>query len=192
MLNLNFHSKLNPKPGTLLIAEPFTDDEYFRRSVVFLCNHDEEGTLGFVLNNYLEIDFNDLSAEKLDITTRVSIGGPVDTNNIYYLHRYGNKIEDSIKITEEYWLAGNYHQLIELLKKEKEPEKFARFFLGYSGWTKNQLEEEIKNKFWIVMDLSPDFQLMDTFVDDLWKDSLSQLGGRFEMFKHFPLNPNNN
>jgi putative transcriptional regulator len=192
LLNFNFQSTLKPKQGTLLIAEPFADDDYFRRSVVLVCNHNKKGTFGFVLNNYIEVDFNELSEEKLKISTRVSVGGPVDTNNLYFIHRYGERIEDSIKITDEFWLAGDYQKLIKLLRKEKEPEKFARFFLGYAGWTENQLEQEIKKKFWVVMDLSPEIQLMDTMIEDLWNDCLTRLGRRYEIFKHFPLNPNNN
>lgn len=192
LIDLDFNTTQKPKPGALLIAEPFASDDYFRRSVVLICDYNEKGSFGFVLNNYLEVEFNELSEEKLDINTRVSIGGPVDTNNLYYIHRYGDRVKDSFKINKELSLGGDYKQLMALLRSEKNPEKKARFFLGYAGWTEKQLDQEIENKFWVVMNPKSNSSLMDTSVASLWKECLNQLGGRYKVFTHFPINPNNN
>lgn len=192
MIDLDFNTTLPPSNGALLIAEPFANDDYFRRSVVLICDYNEKGCFGFVLNNYLELDFNELSEEKLDINTRVSIGGPVDTNNLYFIHRYGNQIENSIQINNDLYLGGDYKQLIHLLRQEKTPEKFARFFLGYAGWTENQLDQEIESNFWVVMNPESSLELMDTSTPTLWSQCLNQLGGRYKVFTHFPNNPNNN
>lgn len=192
MIDLDFNTALQPKPGALLIAEPFANDDYFRRSVVLICDYNDKGCFGFVLNNYLEVEFNDLSEEKLDINTRVSIGGPVDTNNLYFIHRYGEKIKDSFRISDDLYLGGDYKELMALLRNEEQPEKYARFFLGYAGWSEHQLDQEIENKFWVVMNPESLPALMDTSVPTLWSECLNQLGGRYKLFTHFPINPNNN
>jgi putative transcriptional regulator len=192
LLDLNFNTSLKPKQGRLLIAEPFANDDYFRRSVVLVCDHSDKGSFGFVLNNYLDLDFNDLSEEKLSINTRVSVGGPVDIKNLYYLHSFPNEVPDCFKINEKLALGGDYKTLMKLLKGKKNPEKYARFFLGYSGWTELQLDKEIEDKSWIVTDPELDMSLLDTSSSDLWYKCLNSLGGKYKLFAQFPINPSNN
>lgn len=191
MLDINFNNFNKPRQGSLLIAEPFTDDDYFRRSVVLLCEHNEKGSFGFVLNNYIDLDFNELSQDILSIDTPVSVGGPVDINNMYYLHTFKD-VPDSIKVTDDIYLGGDYPFLIKKLKDCEFPENHARFFLGYSGWGRMQLEEEIIGKSWAVLNGSIHGLIMDTDQNDLWKKSLGKLGHKFKLFRNFPINPNDN
>ena len=120
MIDLDFNTALKPSPGSILIAEPFADDDYFRRSVVFICEHTDKGSFGFVLNNFLDLDFNEFSEEQIDLPSRVSVGGPVDTKNFYYLHTYGDEIPGSFKVTDLLYLGGDYKTLINKLKEEKD------------------------------------------------------------------------
>lgn len=192
MLDLDFNSSSRPQKGSLLIAEPFANDEYFRRSVVLVCDLNPRGCFGFVLNNYLELDFNEFSEENLEIDTRVSIGGPVDINNLYYIHKFGNSVPDSMQIAGDIYLGGDFKVLVEMLRKDPNPEQKARFFLGYSGWGEKQLEREIEEKSWAVLNSEKTTAIMDTTSQNLWDECLNALGGKHLLFKHFPINPNNN
>ena len=190
-MDFNFNTKHKPKQGSLLIAEPFADDEYFRRSVVFLCEHNEKGSFGFVLNNFIDLDFNQLSQDYLEMDSAVSVGGPVDINNLYYLHSFED-IPDAIKVTDNIYLGGDYATLMRKLKRCYRPENHARFFLGYSGWGEQQLENEITQKSWMVLNHATEDIILNNTDEDLWKMTLDKLGGRFKLFRNFPIYPSNN
>ncbi len=192
MLDLNFENNLQPKQGYLLVAEPFMDSDYFKRSVILICEYNAEGSFGFVLNNYLDINFEDFSEELIKIDSRISIGGPVDVKNLFYIHTLGEKIPNSIKVSDKIFIGGDYEVLIEQLKSTPNPETKVRFFLGYSGWSKNQLDDEIAEKSWIVVKSDMTNLIMDTSKNNLWQKCLQELGGKYKMFSQIPVNPNNN
>ena len=181
-MDLDFNTKQKPTPGSILIAEPFADDDYFRRSVIFICEYNEKGSFGFVLNNFLDIDINELSEEEIDM----------DINNLFYLHTYGDEIPGSYKVTDLLYLGGDYKTLMRKLKQEKHPENRARFFLGYAGWTEHQLDREIEDKSWAVIYPHDLDDIMDTSRDNIWNIMLESLGGKYKLFSHFPINPSNN
>ncbi len=183
---------MEPKQGLLLVAEPFMNSDYFERSVILLCEYNDEGSFGFVLNNYLDVNFEDFSEDLIKMDSKISIGGPVEVKNLFYIHTFGDKIPNSIKITDEISLGGDYDKLIELLKNTNKPETKVRFFLGYSGWEKNQLDNEIKEKSWIVVKSNLLNLIMDTKKTDLWQECLQKLGGKYVVFSQIPTNPNNN
>ena len=88
-------------------------------------------------------------------------------------------------------MGGNFERLKELLKEGEIDKNQIRFFVGYSGWSPNQLEDELKMKSWFVTDAEPNL-LMDTATDELWKKSLSSLGKRFEIIANMPEDPSMN
>lgn len=192
MLDINFKTSQHPKAGSILLAEPFANDEYFRRSVVLLCEHNTEGSFGFVLNNYIDLPLDQIAEGGVAVKSKVSIGGPVDTNSLYYIHRFGKLVPNSVPIARGLFLGGDFKSLMDLLKNSPMPEKQARFFLGYSGWSKNQLQSELGNQYWAVVKKWSNDWLIDTEHGDMWKECLNRLGGKYKMFTHFPLNPNNN
>jgi len=191
MLDLKVHNKLSPKKGRLLITEPFLDDDYFGRSVILLCEHNEEGSFGFVLNNFIDVPLSEL-VEFPEFNTRISRGGPVGQNHIYYIHTLGDIIEESIHVTGNIYTGGNFEDI----KKQAElgliKDNQIRFFLGYSGWTTNQLEGELKHNSWLVSNLIEEDDIMDTFNDNLWQTYMESQGGKYKAFSHFPKNPNLN
>ena len=140
----------------------------------------------------MDLDFNEFSEEPIDLPSRVSVGGPVDTKNLYYLHTYGDEVPGSHRITDLLFLGGDYKTLINKLKQEKYPEKRARFFLGYSGWQEFQLDREIAEKSWAVIYPNDLDHIMDTSNDELWHSMLEDMGGKYKIFSHFPINPSNN
>src|SRR5436190_15983515 len=89
ILDLDPLNQHKPGRGRLLVSEPYLPDPYFRRTVVLLCEHNEEGSFGFVLNRHMDMAVNDLMENMPPIGARVSIGGPVQSGNLYYLHTLG-------------------------------------------------------------------------------------------------------
>ena len=84
--SIHTSNQANPQAGNVLLSEPFLDDPYFGRKVVLLCEHNEEGSFGFVLNNYVDIDVDEVMDDLPKLDTRISVGGPVKNGNLYYLH----------------------------------------------------------------------------------------------------------
>jgi len=192
VLDLAFKNNKSPKMGNVLISDPFLDEDYFRRSVILLCEHNEEGTFGFVLNNYLDVDLHEVDEDFPDIQARISVGGPVDTQNLFFIHSFGDKIESSVKINDELSFGGDYEQILALLKQTPSNKKKIRFFLGYSGWAKDQLKEELKENSWIVANNILSKEILDTSNEHFWNYCLEKQGERFKTISKFPINPNDN
>lgn len=191
MLKFTPDNQAKPKRGSLLLAEPFLDDPYFKRTVIVLCEHNEEGSFGFVLNNYVEVSLESMVEEMPAFETRVSIGGPVKNSNLYYIHTLGNQLEDSLPITDKLFMGGDFHQLRDLMTSGQLKENQIRFFVGYSGWAENQLQEELDAKSWFVAEGFTN-ELMNTHNDDLWADIVTSLGKEYEHLANYPQDPNLN
>ena len=191
-LGFNFfkidQKNLIPEKGKILIAEPFLNDTYFKRSIVFLTEHSEEGSVGFVLNKPVNLKLNEVVEGMPEFETEVSIGGPVGTNSIHYIHTMGDIIPDSIKVIGNIFWGGDFDTIKGILKTGTIDRNQIRFFLGYSGWQPNQLERELKENSWVVTNLSPQ-KIMETKTKHLWKYALSQLGQKYEMWSNFLENP---
>ena len=190
--DLNFKNNEKVKSGTILISDPFIDDKYFGRSVVLICSHNPEGSFGFVLNQYLDIDLHKADESFPDIQARLSLGGPVGKENLFFIHRLGSSIDGSTSLYNGIYYGGDYNQLRDLLLKSKKNRKDVRFFVGYSGWSPGQLELEIKEESWLpVNNISIDM-IFDTSNDKIWEQSLEKQGRRFKIMSKFPRNPEEN
>jgi putative transcriptional regulator len=191
MLDLSFKNQKEPRSGVLLISDPFLKEEFFRRSVVLVCEHDENGTFGFVLNHYLEDDLHQIDNQFPDIQARVSIGGPVDTTNLFYIHSFSD-VEYSFEILDGLYFGGNYEQIQERLINDETARQSIRFFIGYSGWAAGQLAEELTENGWLVTDNISRADILSTIDNDFWKHCLEKQGERFKIIANFPINPEKN
>lgn len=193
MIDFSFNTTLKPGKGALLLSEPFATDQYFTRSVVILCDHNEEtGTFGFVLNNYLDVELHTLNPRFPVMETKVSMGGPVDTESIFYIHSFGDEIPDSIHVGGDLYFGGDFDAIVKHLQEDGTNARKVRFFIGYAGWSPNQLNDEIEQNSWIVTNKYHLPDLLATSDEDLWKKMMTQQGGKFRMMSEFPINPNNN
>jgi putative transcriptional regulator len=191
MLKFTPDNTIEPSRGSVLIAEPFMDDPFFKRTVILMCEHNEEGSFGFVLNHYIEDTMSKLMPDLGAISSRVSVGGPVKNSNLYYIHALGDRIEDSLKITDNLYMGGNFEQLKELVRKGQVSNEDIRFFVGYAGWSAGQLDQELKSKSWFVTEADEPL-LMDTSHDDLWTAMVSRLGQEYAHLVHTPHDPSLN
>lgn len=164
------------------------EDEYFRRSVVYLCEHNEEGSFGFVLNNDLELDLSEV-VEDINIEGfKLGFGGPVNSNNLYYLHTLGKEIEESYEVVPGLYSGGKFDQITALINENTVRQSDIRFFLGYSGWDAGQLKGEMEKNAWIVANAEIS-EVMSTSDKSLWKKLLKRMGGKFKMISNFPEDP---
>lgn len=188
MIDLKVHNKLQPKKGRLLITEPFLEGEYFERAVILLCEHNEEGTFGFVLNKYLDIGLDHFEGIP-EFETRLGAGGPVSTKNLYYIHTLGDKLKGSFQVFGSLWAGGDFDQLKEMIANKEVAHNQIRFFMGYSGWVNKQLEGELKHNSWLVSDIKSIDDVMNVDYDSIWNDYMEQQGGKYKAFAHFPKDP---
>jgi putative transcriptional regulator len=193
-LNIDFFSIENNKvarQGRILISEPFLSDTYFHRSVVFLTEHSDEGSVGFVLNKPVDLSVNDVLNDFPEIDAEISIGGPVNTNTIHFIHTVGETIPNSVRVTGDIYWGGDFETLKTLIREGKVHSNQVRFFLGYSGWSPKQLENELSENAWLVAEMDQDI-IMKGPDHGLWKETLSRLGSKFRTWINFPDNPSLN
>jgi putative transcriptional regulator len=191
-LNLSFQNNEVAKKGCLLISDPFLDDHYFARSVILLCEHNDEGSFGFVLNNYIELDLHKLDDKFPDIAARISIGGSISKENLFFIHRLGKEINGATIITPGIYYGGDFDELSNILALQPDLRNQVRFFIGYSGWSIGQLNEELKEKSWIPVSNIPLEMIFNTSDEKLWSNCLELQGDRFRMISKFPVNPMDN
>ncbi|WP_409220517.1 MULTISPECIES: YqgE/AlgH family protein [Croceitalea] len=178
-----------PKKGKLLVAEPaLTGDVSFNRSVVLLAEHNEEGSVGFILNKPLEYDISDLVTE-INIPFKVFNGGPVEQDNLYFIHKVPHLIEGSIEISDGIYWGGDFEKTIELINNKTITESDIRFFLGYSGWDSLQLDQELSSKSWVVINNEYQSSIIEKSSLAFWKEKMVELGGDYLIWSNAPENP---
>jgi putative transcriptional regulator len=191
-LDLSFHNKQKAVEGCVLLSDPFTQDPYFSRSAILLCRHNKKETFGFVLTNYIEIDLHKLDENMPEIITKISFGGPVEKDNLFYIHTFGKEIEGAEKIMDTLYFGGDYEMLFELIKADPKRINEVRFFIGYAGWDFEQLNNEMKDHSWIAVTNISEKEILSTSSDHFWKDCMTKQGSKFEMISNFPLDPSEN
>jgi len=183
---------IKPKKGKLLIAEPtLTGDVSFNRSVVLLAEHNEEGSVGFILNKPLDYDISDLVAE-INVPFQVFNGGPVEQDNLYFIHKVPHLIANSVEISDGIYWGGDFEKTIELLNQRTITNKDIRFFLGYSGWASLQLDQELLSKSWIVVPNQYESEIIEKSTHAFWKEKMMELGGDYLLWSNAPENPSLN
>ncbi len=183
---------LKPTKGHLLVAEPsIIGDVAFNRSVVLLADHSETGSVGFILNKILDFSLKDLIPE-LDSEFKIYNGGPVEQDNLYFIHRVPELIPGSIEIANGIYWGGDFDIVIELISKKMINEKQIRFFLGYSGWEANQLNEELNSHSWVVVSNDNSSEVIEKPYSSFWREKMMQLGGEYQLWSNAPENPSYN
>jgi len=177
-----------PSQGKILISEPFLSDFYFRRSVVLLADHTEQGSFGLILNKPLNIKFKDIIQDFPAFKSKIYLGGPVQTNSLFMLHTIGKTIEGSIEIMKGLYWGGNFDQMKDLIVLKKAKPSQVRFFIGYTGWEPKQLDQEIDKKSWVISTAKLK-DILDKNVENLWGKSLQSLGKEYAEWINYPIDP---
>ena len=183
---------IKPKKGDLLIAEPsIIGDMSFNRSIILLADHTKEGSIGFILNKPLDYTINDLVPE-IEANFKVYNGGPVEQDNLYFIHKVPEIIPDSIEISLGIFWGGDFDTVAELIANKKIDEGDIRFFLGYSGWDSTQLENELKLNSWLVSKNIYEKEIIEKNYETFWKEKMLELGGDYSIWSNAPEDPSFN
>jgi len=179
----------NLQKGINLIAEPFLADPAFARTVVVLCAYDEkDGCFGFVIKRHTKKTLKDLKIGFQDFSWPLYDGGPVQKDSLHYLHQYPEFFPDAVKVTDDLFWGGDFDLLMSLVNEGKIERHKIKFFLGYSGWDAEQLEAEMEEHSWIISSATHKLTLQ-TKADDIWRQSLYDLGGKYKAFANFHTDP---
>jgi putative transcriptional regulator len=173
------------KSGQILLAEPFMQDPYFRRAVVLLCEHHEEGSIGFILNKSIDMKVNDLMSDFPAFDAEVFYGGPVQTDTLHYVHNVGDLLDDSIRVAEGVWWGGDFEKLKVLITNGLIEPKNVRFFVGYSGWSGGQLDEEMEYGSWVTAPMDANY-LFRSKATQLWSQVMYNKGDLYEIIADMP------
>lgn len=171
--------------GKVLIAEPFMLDPNFKRAVVLLCEHENDGSLGFILNKSLDMKINELLVDFPEFDARVHYGGPVQTDTIHYIHNVGSLLDDSNEICDGVYWGGDFEKLKFLISSNLVEPHNIRFFVGYSGWNNGQLKDEMGYGSWVVADMDPNY-IFKTKSKALWKKVMKNKGDVYSVFAEIP------
>jgi putative transcriptional regulator len=179
---------VSPAPGILLIADPFLKDPNFMRTVIFLCEHQHEGSFGFVLNKQFEQSLDELMEGFDGYNIPVYYGGPVQMDTIHFLHQYPDEIPGGVQVMKDVYWGGDFAILSDMVKNKEVDYNKVRFFIGYSGWGTGQLVDELNEKSWLTVTATRQL-VFHKEPEAVWKDSLNHLGGGYEMMVNFPIDP---
>ena len=170
--------------GKLLLAMPAMGDPRFHRAVIFICAHDEKGAMGLVINNKLPgLEFDqllsqlgiasDIEVDLKKLSVPIMSGGPVESARGFLLHSDDFNQKDTIKIDDLYSITGTVDALKEVATGNG-PEKML-FILGYAGWSAEQLDAELQQNSWLVVDPDPSI-IFHTAPDEKWILAVKKLG----------------
>lgn len=180
-----------PSKGKLLISEPsILNDRAFNRSVIYLTEHNDDGCIGFIVNKPTDFVLNDLVTD-INCDFKIYDGGPVEKENLYFIHKIPNLIPGSIQIDKDIYWGGDFNTLTNLLNDKIINPTDIRFFLGYSGWSVEQLNDELEESTWIVVDNKYP-NLLQVNSTDIWKNQLLKFGGQYQIWANAPKNPSLN
>lgn len=191
-LSLKKPKKMSPNRGQLLIAEPSSiNDESFSRSIILLVACNAEGSVGFIMNKPSEYTLQSIIPDiKNDFV--VYIGGPVEQQSLYFIHTRPDLIENSLEISKGLYWGGNFKQVIQRIESQELKSNEIKFFLGYSGWATNQLEDELQSNSWLLTDNSYRKSLLMKSDSDFWKEKMIELGGDYSLWANAPEDPSLN
>lgn len=179
---------IEPGSGILLISDPFLKDPNFMRTVVLLCEYTEEGSFGLVLNRKVQPKLGELIDALTGIDLNVFYGGPVQQDTLHFLHQVPDLIPNSQPIARGVYWGGDFETVIALLLKGELDATKIRFYLGYSGWSSGQLDDELKEKSWLTVQANKHL-VFEKDEQSIWKKSLQQMGGEYEQLVNYPIDP---
>ena len=166
--------------GKLLVAMPFMEDSRFDHAVIYVCGHDEYGAIGLMINKSLNsLTFADLLMQ-LDIAplpvtrpVQMQAGGAVEVSRGFVLHSTDYHSDSTVRVGEQFCITATL-DILRTLAQGQGPRKFL-LALGYTGWGSNQLEQEIQDNHWIVVEPSEEI-VFNSALDFRWRASMASLG----------------
>jgi putative transcriptional regulator len=176
--------------GQLLIAGATLPDPNFARTVVLICQHNEEGALGLVLNRRGDLLVADVAPELAGLVGEdavIDAGGPVQPDALLVLGEFDDASYAGLQVVGSVGLIGDGREISEL----EDVTRRARAFAGYAGWGPGQLDAELDRDDWFVAPAGID-DIFDPDADELWSRVLERKGGHFALVARMPIDPSVN
>ncbi|CAG9000123.1 MAG: hypothetical protein CENE_02113 [Candidatus Celerinatantimonas neptuna] len=166
-----------------LIAMPGFTDPFFHRSVIYVCEHNEDGAMGLVVNIPVDLTIDslltqiDLMDAKQDLKElaghQVYQGGPVAQERGFVLHTPQTGFSSSLELSKQLMITTS-KDILSALGTEQQPKHYL-VTLGYAGWSAGQLEQELANNAWLNIDTDPNI-MFTTKANERWDALVRQLG----------------
>lgn len=170
--------------GKILISTPDISGDIFSRSVVLIIDHTENGAFGLILNKK-NSKMSNRFKNFFDFDIEVYDGGPVENDKVFFIIKGKKVTENFTAINDEYYLTEDIELIINAVLHNEISIQDVKIFSGYSGWSASQLENEVLQKVWTVVDV---YNLDYTLPNDhtLWKSIMQNLGGEFLLWANAP------
>ena len=170
------------QPGTILISKPFIEDKRFEKTIILIAEHNLNGTIGFILNQETKINVNELISDFPKSNINLKHGGPVEKNSIFFIHTYPDLINKCIEIKNGIFWGGELTDVLKGLENDEINSSQIAFFIGYTGWEKNQLQQELEEGSWIIHKM--DLKKINEKVN--WSNLLIEINQEYEVWATAP------
>ena len=166
--------------GHFLIAMPSLNDGFFNQAVTYICEHDENGSFGIIINQQTGITLKQIAKEMAIETDNnyndkqlVFIGGPVDQGRGFILHRPVGNWQSSLKVNNNIALTTSKDILQAIINNEGPEDNIVA--LGYAGWAAGQLDHEMASNTWLSCPADEQI-IFNTPVEERWKTAAKLIG----------------
>ncbi|MDE5652056.1 MAG: YqgE/AlgH family protein [Muribaculaceae bacterium] len=181
--------------GAILVSSPMLKDPNFSRTAILVLDRDEGGGhIGLILNRPMELTLADVCqmpgcADNMPVNN----GGPVDLQRLFWLHTLGERLPGSVEILPGLFVGGDYDSLIALFTSDEDISDRIKFYLGYSGWSAGQLENEIQSTAWsVIPNMLEPHLLLELEGDEMWHQLCLRLDDDRRHWGLFPADPHLN
>ncbi|MBK0383944.1 YqgE/AlgH family protein [Pedobacter sp. SD-b] len=178
-----------PTKGSLLISEPFMIDPNFKRAVILITEHSLEGSVGYILNQKSDFVLKDIIPDCWDADFQVYYGGPVATDTLHFIHNCPDRVPNGLDLGNGLFWGGDFEPLKTHINNYNIKDDEIKFFIGYSGWSKDQLDDELALNSWMVSKKYNSEMIFDEDAYDLWKEAVVNMGVKYAHIVNFPNDP---
>lgn len=140
------------KPGIFIKSTTLLDETVFEKTVIFITEYNEKGAMGFIINKEFPRKLNELEEFKHIPPFPIHLGGPVDQEHLYFIHQRPDLIEGGVRVTDNIFLGGDFNSALKNIDNNILTEKDIKIFIGYCGWDHLELNEEIAEGSWEILE----------------------------------------
>ncbi len=171
--------------GIVLLASQTLLDTNFKRTVVLLAQHTDDGALGYVLNRPFSATLAEVVPDLYGFDAPLYWGGPCQNDTLHCIHNVGTHIPGAAEITDGVYWGGDFDAIRNLIITGAASAENFRFFIGYAGWGSGQLEKEINEQSWLLTTPSQRIVFPDS-VKNLWTRTVKGMGGEYNILANTP------